>query len=310
MARPGADRRLSATRGGAITVAVAVIVLAIVVGALSVLALRQVRPASDAPSYQAPTSSVTPRTPTPHPTPTASHPQPSPSASATARPAAAPGAAERFLAIGADALWRATAGTCGGTAPVIEHSADGGATWQNVTPAAQPLAQVRGLTAISPHAAGIVADLGAACQTTTVRTYTDGQFWEPYPAQFGAESYAHTDGSVTLAGRTAATPCAEPWGLRVASDGTAGLICDGTAYVRSSGGWTALTMTAHALAATRGSVVVAHTDASCAGVRVTAYEPDARDLGCVETDPTQPVALDLTSTGAIVWTGDRTVRLG
>lgn len=305
MARTRAPQRVSATRAGRITTAVAVVALAAAVGVLSVLALGTTRPesrgtADPVPSFSFPARSGTPGPATPAPTPAATG----------ANPTTAPGAAERFLTVGQDTIWRATAGACRSTAPRIERSNDNGDTWQNVTPASPSVVQVRELSAITAQAASTVADVGASCQTSTLRTYTDGQFWEPYPDIFTTDTYLTADGSVVLAGRTVTAPCADPWGLRSAADGTAALICDGTAYLREDDSWSPVIAAARAVAvASGGTLVVAHTADGCHGTLITAYEPDPREVGCVDTTEDAPgaVAIDVVGAAVTLWTGSRLI---
>lgn len=298
-----ARTRAASTRGGTIAVAVGLVVLIATVATLSVLALRQGRPADAGAPRPAPTftfaergaGATLPPTPTPSPTPS------------QAGTPAAPGAAERFLALGGDILWRATAGACDATAPVVERSADAGTTWQTVTPTAQPVAQIRALTAIVPQAVSAVADLGAACELATLRSYTDGQFWEAYPDALALGTYSASDGTVVLGGQSVAAPCGTPWGLRSASDHAA-LICDGTAYRRDGDAWTALDSDARAIATTAdGVVVVARVEAGCPGILLTVHDPAPRDIACIDAPTDGAIALDVADEQATVWVGDQLV---
>lgn len=287
------QRPIAATRGGTIAIALGLVVLVGAVAALSALALRQGTGAGGAAAERtadpAPTFSFAPRTGAASPTPTPT-------------PVAAPASAERFLSIGADAAWRATAGACGGPAPVIERSGDGGTTWIDVTPTYQDISAVRSLTSFGGRHVTAVADLGAACEPTTLRSYTDGRFWEPYPDAFATDSYVGTDGVVVVGGLTVAAPCPAPWGLRVAGTAAA-LVCDGTAYALDGEEWTPLTPGALAVAATDDGIVVARTDTACTGIRVTDYRSAARDLACVPAETTGPVALDITGDRIALWAG-------
>lgn len=319
------QRRFTATRGGVTVIAIGLTVLAVAVAALSIAALRQGRGPADAETTAgpAPTFTYVQRTPTASAVPT-----PTP----TAPTDTAPGPDERFLSIGAEAMWRGTAGACGGAAPLIERSGDEGTTWQNVTPTAKGIAQLQSLTSFGGRNATAVADLGAACAKTTLRTYTDGQFWEPYPDIFAVDTYALPgERAVVVDGAKIAAPCATPWGLR-STGGVAALVCDGTAYRLDGQAWTALSGGARAVAVTSGGVYVAQTDAACtttatattttttttAGIRVTGHPTgsSAIDLGCVEMDAAEaagPVALDATATGSgtslALWAGTRIIAV-
>ena len=322
---PG-QRPAAATWGGVTLIAVGLTVLAVVVAALSIAALRQGRAPGDGDAVgPAPTYTYGPRTssaaPTATPAPTAMSATPAPTSAATpASPAppaiAAPGADERFLTVGAEAMWRGTAGSCGGTAPLIERSTDDGTTWQTVTPTTKGISRLLSLTSFGGRNATAVAELGGDCAPTTLRTYTDGQFWETYPDIFAVDTYVGQS-SIVVDGKNVAAPCATPWGLRSAS-GTTALVCDDTAYRRDGDSWTAISTGARALAVTATDVYVAHADAACTGISVTAHATDGTsvDLGCTSLDPSQssaPLALDSNpgASGTILylWAGQRLIQI-
>lgn len=312
------QRSFAKSRGGATVIAIGLIAMTVAVVALSVAALRQGRgPADvDATVGPAPTFTYAVRTPTATPTASAS---PTPTPAPTANVDGAPGSAERFLSVGADAMWRATAGTCGGAAPVVERSSDGGTTWQTVTPTAKGAAQVLSLTSFGGRNATAVTALGAGCTLNTLRTYTDGRFWEPYPDIFAVDTYVLPgERAVIVDGTRIAAPCATPWGLRSA-DSTTALVCDGTAYRLDGQNWTSLATPARAVAVAARSVYVAQTDAACTGIRITAHATDgdaATDLGCTALDAADagaPLALDASSsasgTALTLWAGSRLIDI-
>lgn len=311
------QRTFATSRGGATLIAIGLTVLVAAVAGLTIAALRQGHGPGDVDATvgPVPTFSYAARTPTPAPTTT-------PTASATPMPTAeasrAPGPDERFLSVGADAMWRATAGSCGGLAPAVERSSDGGATWQTVTPTAKGISQLLSLTSFGGRNATAVVELGASCTKNTLRTYTDGQFWEPYPDIFAVDTYALAgEGAVVVDGTRTAAPCTTPWGLRSAGGITA-LICDGTAYRLDGQNWTALSPAADALAVTSTAVYVAHRDAACPGIRITEHPTagDAVDRGCTALDAPDAggaVALDASSgssgTTLTLWAGSRLIDI-
>lgn len=301
-------RPITATRGGTIAIAIGVTVLTIIVVALAIAALRQSRPTDPGATIDpAPTFSYPARTGTPTPSPT-----PTPPVNLGARAdARAAGAGERFLSIGAEAAWRAVAGACGGPAPLIERSTDDGATWSDVTPFYRDITQVRSLTSFGGRNATAVVDVGTACAAATMRTYTDGRFWEGYPDIFAVDTYALPgDAAVIVDGATHATPCTAPRGLRTAGGVTA-LVCDGTAYRLDGDSWAALASGARAVAIGDGDVVVARQDADCEGILLTSYRAsdDGDDLGCLAADTTGEIAVDVTDAIATVWAGDALLRI-
>lgn len=244
MPRP---RSFAKSRGGATLIAIGLIALTVAAVGLSVAALRQGRGPGDVDATvgPAPTFTYAVRTPTATATPTAS---------TSPTPAGAPGAAERFLSVGADAMWRATAGACGGAAPVVERSGDNGATWQSVTPTAKGAVQMLSLTSFGGRNATAVTALGANCTLNTLRTYTDGRFWEPYPDIFAVDTYVLPgERAVIVDGTRITAPCATPWGLRSAGSTTA-IVCDDAAYRLDGQNWTRLAQTARAVAVSADTV--------------------------------------------------------
>ncbi len=191
-----------------------------------------------------------------------------------------PGAAERFLSAGPGALWRATAGRCGETEPLLERSTDDGATWQDVTPRYLGIGQILSLDAFADTEAQMVALMGPGCELQALRTFTQGRFWEPYPDVLAASTYVDPadPATVVIAGAAASAPCPEPWGVRAAS-GTVGLICDGTAYERVDGTWMPVAEGALAITADGAGVTAAAIRADCTGVwiaspaRAPAFRP-------------------------------------
>ncbi|MFT4305339.1 MAG: hypothetical protein QM604_00450 [Microbacterium sp.] len=227
-----------------------ILLLTVIVIALAVAALSRTSASESVGTAQPVPTFTVASTPTPTPTPTP-----------TATAVAAPGAAERFLAMGSGVWWRATAGACGGAAPTLERSDDSGATWTDVTPAYLGVAQILALDTFAGDQAQIVALVGSSCETQALRTFTAGEFWESSPDVLAASTYlSPTDPTsvVTPAG-TVAAPCTTPWGVR-AESGTTGVICDGVAYqLTASNTWTALATDAAALTVGDGAVTVATT---------------------------------------------------
>ncbi|MEI3865708.1 hypothetical protein V6S02_01295 [Microbacterium sp. CCNWLW134] len=293
--------RRSVNLTGARWVAVAgVAALTIIVVALAALALQRSR--GETATQPNPVPSFTLGVTTPTPTPTSEAPSP---ASATSR------ADERFLATGGAVWWRGVAGECGVTEPLIERSDDGGVTWADVTPRYLGIGQILGLSAFTAADAEMVAAVGPACEVQALRTYTEGQFWEPYPEVLAVSRYVDpADPSVVIfSGEPVPAPCPAPTGLRASGD-TAALICDGVARVRTGAEWAALAPSGVAALTLVGSdVLLAHSDAACEGTavsRVAESDPAGAQLvGCAAgTDPTALAALTTINGDVAVWSGE------
>ncbi|WP_065570916.1 hypothetical protein [Microbacterium oleivorans] len=288
-------RRSPARRGvPSAVVAILVVALTVAVGALVVLALDRGRGTdTDAVAKPAPSIGLDP-SPTPSPTASAATPD-------------EPGAAERFLAVGAGAMWRATAGACGDDAPTVERSDDDGDTWTDVTPAYRGIAQVRDLTPFAETEADLVADMGPDCETQALRTFTKGRFWSPYEDLLPQSTYL--DGAtVVIDGTRIDAPCERPWGLRASGDTTA-FICDGAAYAITQGTTTEVGNGVTALDVRDGQIVGALVRPDCNGLQVAPLTPDAAPLGCLNADADGPVALAVTADSIRVWAGDDLVSM-
>ncbi|NYF15541.1 hypothetical protein HDC37_000353 [Microbacterium sp. AK009] len=291
---------------GARWVAVAgVAALTIIVVVLAMLALQRSR--GETAAQPNPVPSFTLGVTTPTPTPTLVAPSPAPAASR---------ADERFLTTGSAVWWRGSAGGCGGIEPLIERSDDGGATWTDVTPRYLGIGQIMTMSAFTAVDAEIVAAVGPACEVQALRTYTDGEFWEPYPEVLAASRYldAADPSVVVFPGEPVPAPCPAPTGLRTSGD-TAALICDGFAWVGTGAEWTALAPTGVAALTFVGSdVLLAHADAACDGTavsRVAAGNPTGfQPLGCAAgTDPAAPTAVTTLNGDVLLWSGEVLVTL-
>jgi hypothetical protein len=290
---------------GARWVAVAgVAALTIVVVVLAALALQRSRGEGDAAANPVPSFTLGVTTPTPTPT-------------AEASPGAQTNRAEeRFLTAGSEVMWRGVAGECGVTEPLIERSVDGGGTWTDVTPRYLGIGQIMGMNAFSPIDAEVIAAVGPACEVQALRTYTDGEFWEPYPEVLAAAAYLDTIDSTILvsAEERLPPPCPTAQGLRTSGD-VAALICDGSVWLRIGEEWVVSAVNdVSALYIAAPEVWVAFRDKSCEGLAVSRVmatpESNARPIGCVEgADPAAAAALTVLNGTALLWAGDGIVSL-
>jgi hypothetical protein len=279
----------------------AIALLAIVVSVLAYAAYQRANPDidPDAP-VPAPSFSLGVQTPAATPSPTS----------------VAPGSialdTQRFLSIGGIQWWRATAGACDGQAPLIERSPDRGGTWLDVTPNYRGVMQVQSLDALSAEDAEMVAAL-AGCQTQALRTYTYGEFWEPYPDVLATSRFvAATDAAtVVFPSGPVAAPCAQAWGFRASGD-TAALICEARAWRWNGTEWQQLgPQNVVAVTLDGADVIVGHSSPGCNGIglsRVTSGTPSL--VGCAEgLEPSSPTAIDLSGQDVHVWSADSLVSV-
>lgn len=298
--RPPGPRTSARWLGGAL-----VAVLAVAAIVLAVIAIDRVRPATPtthsepAPSFSFGAEPST--TPTPTPTPSAS--------------ASYPRAEERFLSVGSGGIWRGIAGECGSTSPLIERSVDGGQTWEDVTPTYRGIGQLLSLDSFAGTEAEAIARMGTNCETQALRTFTQGEFWEPYPEVLEAASYLDPSAPPTLVTPSGLVPapCADPRSVR-ASAGTVALVCEGSAYVLDNGQWLALPVPNAVNVAIAGDrFLVAARSAACVGLEVSAAGgpgfSEVVPAGCAAVDPAAPAAVAPLDGGALLWSGQTAVRL-
>lgn len=248
--------------------------------------------------------------PTPTPTPTPELVEASPP---TLPPLAR--AQERFLLLDtAGTAWRAVAGSCAsGEPPLLERSADGGATWSDVTPRYLGITEISALIPFNPGEAQMVAAVGPECAVQGLRTYTQGTFWAQYPEVLDGVSYlppTNSAAAVTPIGAPTA-PCVEPTSLSVEGDAAA-LVCDTVPYVwsaSSGAGWSEISAApARAVLLSGETITLVRTTADCSGIAVSTtsvIDPGSLKTECLsDLDPSSAVALANGPEGVVIWSGD------
>lgn len=271
------------------------LIIAVVVGALVVLALQKTSPSERAAAAPpAPISSPS-RTAAPTETPAVTTP-----------PVIAP-PDERFLAVGEGVLWRGTAGSCSeGIAPLLERSTDDGATWADATPTYRGITQLMRVMPFAGAQADLVAALDdGACEAQGLRTFSDGAYWAdeaiPEPA-----AYLGADGAPRIGADAIDPPCAEPSSMR-GSAPTVAAVCDGRVLARGEAGWAESGMqNAVAVAVRDRTIVAAHLVPDCSGLAIstTTANEEPVFLTCVtELDPSLPTAIAMSNDRLAVWNG-------
>ncbi|MCR2824246.1 hypothetical protein [Microbacterium sp. zg.Y909] len=291
-------RKPDVSRASRVIAVAAIGALAVGAVALSSAALQHGTPApATATAAPAPTFTLGPQ---PVASPTTDAAPPAPDAPVFTHP----GAEERFLSIGPEAMWRASAGECGVTPPLVERSVDGGETWTDVTPTYRGIGQVRSLNAFAGTEAEMIADMGDDCETQYLRTFTQGRFWEPYPELLERATYISPmePGVIITADGQIDAPCADPWSFR-SSGGAVALICDATAFRLANEEWEPVVDAAGTLALDGGDLLVAHSDTSCGGLSVTRFGDQASSEGCLETSELGAVAAATAGPQTVTWSG-------
>lgn len=264
------------------------------------MALAQSRGEATAESNPIPSFSLGVQTATP--TPTAEPP--------SERTEQAP-SEERFLAAGSGAWWRGTAGRCGGTEPLVERSVDGGQTWIDVTPRYLGMSELMSLGAFTSTEAEMVVKVGPSCEVQALRTFTQGQFWEPYPDVLAASRYVDSasPGVVDLGDDSIAAPCEQASGLR-SSGQTLALVCDDSAWQLQASTWIEIPSAERATALwVEGETVwIVGAGTACDGLSVsqvdTATQEETILAACVASAPDSPAAITVIDDRPVVWIGD------
>lgn len=237
-------------------------------------------------------------------------PSPTPTESAVAT-ASFDRSQERFLAVSAGTLWRGVAGECGSVAPSLERSTDDGQTWSDVTPRYLGIGQLVALNPFADGQAEIIALMGDGCQVQALRTFTQGQFWEPYANVLAASQYVDpaNSGSIVRPGSPIAAPCADARSLHSTGSALA-TVCDGAAYILGQDSeWRALPATKVAALNFDGNeIVIAHVSDECNGIAITSGGADPvgvlDELRCAESsDAAGPIAIAASGEDTLVWSG-------
>ncbi|MFB2555289.1 hypothetical protein [Herbiconiux liangxiaofengii] len=238
-------------------------------------------------------------TPTVNPTPTP-----------TTTSSVAPGMLDIEGAVGL----RATRGSCGGPAPLVELSRDTGATWTAVSFAGLSVAEILSVRVVSDNQFDVVAAVGSDCSVTMVSSYTAGEYWQSYPDRVSEATWI-SDGQppvLHFGTDSVAAPCEAPIrGLDAA--GTRLLVCSGSVLVQADDGvsWTELLQGGFAAGALSGTtsddVVVVSEREGCTGLfllNIDAETASASEIGCQTALPVGPVAaVDSDGSTLYVWNG-------
>lgn len=237
---------------------------------------------------------------------------PSPSATSTPTVPTVVSAPRQLVPVDANDVWRASTGSCPSAAAVIEHSIDGGATWQTVT---TPGVDVRQVLELAPQGGATVwlaARTGADCVVGAFGSYTDGEFWGAYPGAIS--DFAYLDPALIVGGVPVAASCAPVTQVRSAADRVMATCADALSErIGDSGDWTTLALPGLLAAAPSGDGYVAAVwgVSGCPGISVQSVASpvgsvSASAVGCIadETTPDQVTIAQFENT-VWLWSDDR-----
>lgn len=236
---------------------------------------------------------------------------PTPLGTATAGPAAMVTPGRHLLsAVDAKEAWRASSGTCGGAAGVLEHSVDGGVTWTR-TGLGAATGAVLGLRADATGVA-VVLGSGSACAPTVRTSADDGRTWRTGSAGTAGAGIG-PDGLILSTG-TIASPCSDPTDAYEGEFTTAVVCADEVQWRSGNGAWVRVPLNGVGSIADDGDAyLVARTGVpGCAGAEIRSMPAVAVTsatkttlVGCAAAaDPNGALALARTSSTVWLWSGD------
>jgi hypothetical protein len=242
-------------------------------------------------------------------------PRPTASASTTAAPSAPAGAMQSssgrhlLTAVDGTEAWRASAGVCGGSGEVLQHTTDGGASWQSVQ-LGEDVESILALRASSTSISMLVA-AGPDCEVVVRTSADDGATWNSGTAG-AAGAGIGPDGLVLKTG-TVDPPCSDPTEV-YQGDYTTAVICQDVMEWRSgTGAWVEAPMKgirSLADAGDRYTVAVVGAD-DCAGVQIASVgaakvtpTSTATAVGCdADADTDGPVTVARNGEQVWLWAG-------
>jgi hypothetical protein len=233
-----------------------------------------------------------------------------PSASATPATPSAASPASFLKVLSATSGWRASAGNCGFTTPVIESTVDGGITWVAHDPGTLDARQVLGLSAVSDDDATVVAATGRDCTLEDLGTTSAGAYWDSYPTRLANENFVDTTtpGTLQIGGATVTAPCQAPLQVQIAS-GQPWVLCPGELFSQSAvtGKWGSLSTPGAGsfTITTSGALVARRGVTGCAGITVSSLDAplataELTNVSCATSQPASgSIAID--AAGNSVW---------
>jgi hypothetical protein len=239
---------------------------------------------------------------TPSPTATATDPNPPPP------PSSAPIEAPRFLsAVSATVAWRATPGSCTGADAVIEHTADGGATWSAADTSTIGLRTVLYLSG-GATSATIVGGIGDSCAPGFLGTFTSGRFWASFPERMSEASYVGPAGhALHYAAAIQPAPCPTPRQITRRAEVTAVACSDSLNERAGAASWRTIAvpgLLAFTSSESGYTAAVSGTE-GCSGVAIVAFASPLQSganperVGCATA--ATPVGVTLSRTAASLW---------
>ena len=213
--------------------------------------------------------------------------------------------------VDATTAWRADVGSCGSPG-TLEHSADGGRTWQELPVDLAPVSRVR---ALGPESLVVIGG-GAGCEPTYLSSATSGTSWTTNDQYLDGSWYLAPDDpdSVATPVGSVGTPCEAVQLAARDAAGAAVLCADATVALTADGGasWSELTpdIRARAIGVADEGYVVAGVWGPCAdALAVSRLTSDGSAAGvpactAVPVGEADEIAVSAGGGWTWVWSGD------
>lgn len=303
MARKGAPVNVRAIGLGA-----TVVVLVAISAALVTVAMQRTAPADNGTPGPIPTFTSTPDD--------VAEPSASATDSSSAVNASSVESTARHLAaVSATEAWRADTGSCSGGDAVLEHTTDGGATWDTVDLGDRDVHTISALAATAGRVS-VLAGTGDSCTATGLSSTDDGDTWTTDGTLRAGASVTAT-GTLLLPSGEVAAPCSNAAQVVRGDTATAVVCADELDWRLIGQTWTGVPLPGiRAVAINGSSYTVARTGrTSCDEVQIgslpasglTVASKTTR-IGCADVqDQAAAVALGQSGTTVWLWSGEQTL---
>ena len=216
-------------------------------------------------------------------------------------------------ALDATTAWRATTGPCPAATAAPERTTDSGVSWASFNASIETdSSSILTMTVVDQTETSLVTLDATNCAAQVVDTYVAGEEWANYPERASGRWFINPANRAVVhtPNGDVAAPCASVAAFAARSSTAAGLLCSDGTFLRTSdagASWGAALALPGAVTLTSagdGYLIVAQSQANCAGLQVLATgeatdAPLAID-GCREV-AFNPGDVAVSSGGGILW---------